>query len=60
MKRFIISSRVIRMIKSRRMRSAGHAARMGEMRNAYKIWLQCLSRKGYKQDLGLHKKMILK
>jgi hypothetical protein len=27
----------IRMIKSRRMRWAGHAARMGEKRNAYRI-----------------------
>jgi hypothetical protein len=28
---------IIRMIKSRRMRWAGHAARMGEKRNAYRI-----------------------
>jgi hypothetical protein len=28
---------VIRVIKSRRMRWAGHAARMGERRNAYRI-----------------------
>jgi hypothetical protein len=28
---------IIRMIKSRRMRSAGHIARMGETRNAYRI-----------------------
>jgi hypothetical protein len=27
----------IRMIKSRRMRWAGHVARMGEKRNAYRI-----------------------
>jgi hypothetical protein len=27
----------MRMIKSRRMRWAGHVARMGEKRNAYKI-----------------------
>jgi trehalose utilization protein len=31
------SSNIIRMIKSRRMRWAGNAARMGEKRNAYKI-----------------------
>jgi hypothetical protein len=29
--------RVIRMIKSRRMRWAGHVAQMGETRNAYRI-----------------------
>jgi hypothetical protein len=28
---------IIRVIKSRRMRWAGHAARMGEKRNAYRI-----------------------
>jgi hypothetical protein len=31
------SPNIIRMIKSRRMRWAGHAARMGETRNAYRI-----------------------
>jgi hypothetical protein len=31
------SPSVIRMIKSRRMRWAGHVARMGEKRNAYRI-----------------------
>jgi hypothetical protein len=31
------SSPNIRMIRSRGMRWAGHVARMGEMRNAYKI-----------------------
>jgi hypothetical protein len=31
------SPSIIRMIKSKRMRWAGHAARMGEKRNAYRI-----------------------
>jgi hypothetical protein len=31
------SSNIIRMMKSRRMRWAGHIARMEEMRNAYRI-----------------------
>jgi hypothetical protein len=31
------SPNIIRMIKSKRMRWAGHVARMGETRNAYKI-----------------------
>jgi hypothetical protein len=31
------SPNIIRMIKSRRMRSAGHVAQMGETRNAYRI-----------------------
>jgi hypothetical protein len=32
------SPSIIRVIKSRRMRWAGHVARMGEKRNAYRIW----------------------
>jgi hypothetical protein len=31
------SPNIIRMIKSRRMRWAGHVSRMGEKRNAYRI-----------------------
>jgi hypothetical protein len=31
------SPRIIRMIKSRRVRWAGHVAQMGEKRNAYRI-----------------------
>jgi hypothetical protein len=31
------SSSIIRMIKSKRMRWAGHVARMGEKRNGYRI-----------------------
>jgi hypothetical protein len=31
------SPSIIRIIKSRRMRWAGHVARMGENRNAYKL-----------------------
>jgi hypothetical protein len=31
------SPNIIRVIKSRRMRQAGHAARMGEKRGAYRI-----------------------
>jgi hypothetical protein len=32
-----LSPNIIRIIKSRRMRWAGHVARMGEKRNAYRI-----------------------
>jgi hypothetical protein len=35
--RLYSSPSIIRMIKSRRMRWAGHVARMGERRNAYSI-----------------------
>jgi hypothetical protein len=33
------SPSIIRIIKSRRMRWAGHVARMGEKRNAYRLLL---------------------
>jgi hypothetical protein len=33
------SPNIIRVIKSRRMRWAGHVARMGEGRGAYRIWV---------------------
>jgi hypothetical protein len=33
------SPSIIRMMKSRRMRWAGHVARMGEKRNAYRLWV---------------------
>jgi len=39
------SPNIIRAIKSGRMRSEGHVARMGEMRNAYKILVAKLERK---------------
>jgi hypothetical protein len=39
------SSRIIRMIKSRRMRWEGHVERMGEMRNAYRISVVKATRK---------------
>jgi hypothetical protein len=32
------SPRIIRTIKSRKMRWAGHVVRVGEKRNAYRIW----------------------
>jgi hypothetical protein len=33
------SRNMVRVIKSRRMRWAGHVARMGEGRGAYKVWV---------------------
>jgi hypothetical protein len=50
------SSNIIRVIKSRRMRWAGHTARMGEMRNAYKI----LVKTEHSEDLGVDGRIILK
>jgi hypothetical protein len=36
---FVASSNIIRMNISRRVRCAGHVARMGAMRNAYSIFV---------------------
>jgi hypothetical protein len=52
----LYSSPDISMINSRRMKWAGHVARMGEMRNAYKILVESL--KG--RDLGVDGRIILK
>jgi hypothetical protein len=47
--RLYSSPSIIRMIKSRRMRWAGHVARMGEKRNAYRI---LMGKPGGKRPLG--------
>jgi hypothetical protein len=43
------SPSIIRMINSRRMRWAGHVARMGEKKNAYRI---LVGKPGGKRSLG--------
>jgi hypothetical protein len=50
----------IRVIKSRRMRSAGHVARMGEMRNATQFLLGSLKGRYLSEDLGVDVRIILK
>jgi hypothetical protein len=48
------SPNIIRLIKSRRIRWAGHVAHMGEMRNVYKILVENL-----KGDPNVDRKIIL-
>jgi hypothetical protein len=48
------SPSIIRMIKSRRMRWAGHVARMGAKRNAYRILV------GKPEDLDVGGRIILR
>jgi hypothetical protein len=45
------SPNIIRVIKSRIW--AGHAARMEEMRNAYKVLVKNLKGSGHSEDLGV-------
>jgi hypothetical protein len=40
------------------MRSAGHGARMGEMKNEYKIWLESEIGRDHSEDLSAHGKII--
>jgi hypothetical protein len=51
------SPSIIRIIKSRRMRWAGHVARMGEKRNAYRI---LVVKPGGKRPLGRGGRIILR
>jgi hypothetical protein len=48
------------MIESRKMRSVKYAARMGDTRNAYKIWFQNLKGRDHSEDVGADDRMILK
>jgi len=50
------SPNIIRAIKSRRIRWAGHVAPVGEMRKAFKIVVGKLD---HSEDLGLDGKIIL-
>jgi hypothetical protein len=44
---------IVRMIISRRMRWAGHVVCMGEIGNAYKIWLESLKGRDHSENLDI-------
>jgi hypothetical protein len=48
---------IIRQVKSRRMRRAGHVARMGEGRKVYKVWWESLKERDHWEDQGVGGKM---
>jgi hypothetical protein len=54
------SSNIIRVIKSKRMRWAGHVARMGEKRGAYRILVGDLREGDHLGDPGVDWRIILK
>jgi len=53
------SPNIMRVIKSRRMRWAGHVARMGEERGVYRFWLGKPEGRNHWGDLGVDGWLIL-
>jgi hypothetical protein len=50
---------IVRVIKSRRMRWAGHVARMGEGRGVYRVLVEGPKVRDHGEDLGVAGKIIL-
>jgi hypothetical protein len=50
---------MIRVNKPRRIRWAGHVARMGEMRNAYKFLVRKPEGRGTSEGLDVYGKIVL-
>jgi hypothetical protein len=53
------SPNIVRVIKSRSMRWAGHVAPMGVMRNAHSFLVEKTERKRPLERLGVHGRIIL-
>ena len=53
------SSNIVRVIKSRRMRWAGHVARMGEVKGVYRVLVRKPEGKSHWGDLGVGGWIIL-
>ena len=54
------SPNIVRVIKSRRMRRAGHVARMGERRGVYRVLVGKPEGKNHLGDPGIDGKIILR
>jgi hypothetical protein len=54
------SLKISRVIKSRKIRWAGHVARMGDRRGAYRVLVGRPEGKSHLEDLGVDGKTILK
>jgi len=50
----------VRVIKSRRMRWAGHVARMGESRGVYRVLMGKTGSKNHLEDPGIDGRIILR
>jgi hypothetical protein len=51
---------IVRIIKSRKMKWAGHIAFMGEIKNPYRILVRKPEGRNYLEDLGIDERIILK
>ena len=54
------SPNIIRVIKSRRMRWAGHVARMWERRGPYMVWWGTLNERDHLEEPGVDGRIILR
>jgi hypothetical protein len=54
------SPKIFRVIKSRRMRRAGHVARMGERRSLYRVLVRSLRERDHLEDPGIDGSIILR
>jgi len=51
------SPNIVRVIKSRRMRSVGHVARMGERRGVYRVLVGNLRERDHLEDTGVDERI---
>lgn len=51
---------VIRMVRSKRLREAGHVARMVKNRNACRLLVEKRVQMSHFDDLGTHERILLK
>jgi hypothetical protein len=58
--RLYSSQNTVRLIKLRRMRWAGHVARMGEGRGVYRVWLGGPKARDHWEDLGVGGRITLR
>jgi hypothetical protein len=54
------SPNIVRVIKSRRIRWAGHVASMGEGRSVYRFWLGGPKARDHWEDIGVGGRIILR
>jgi hypothetical protein len=53
------SPNIVRVIKSRIMRWAGHVARMGVKRGVYRVLMRDLIKRDYLEEPGVERRIIL-